>query len=177
MKITDEILNKYLDGELSAKEIEILKNELQVSGELLKRFNTLKLIHDSLANLKEDEVNANFTLKVMSRIGRKKFTVPKQQRYFIFSIAAFITILCLVVFGFSISAIISSSTPSSESLDIVDTVVILSSSSVDFIKKLFTGKGLSIIGSIFSLIIIVSGYFFFEMQKRSKANIGNGHHI
>jgi hypothetical protein len=40
--------------------------------------------------------------------------------------------------------------------------------------QIFSGKGLPIIGSIFSIIVIISGYFFFEMQKRSKANLGNG---
>ncbi|MBT8380326.1 MAG: hypothetical protein KJN64_13960 [Ignavibacteria bacterium] len=177
MNITDEILNKYLDGELAADEILLVKKALQASEELQKRFNTLKLVHDNLFSLREDELSPAFTESVMSKITRKKFTVPKQQKYFIISIAAFITVLCLVVFGFSISAIISSSPASSESLDVLDTFAVLSSSLIDFIQQLFTGKGLSIIGSIFSLIIIISGYFFFEMQKRSKADLGNGHHI
>jgi hypothetical protein len=177
MKINDEFLNKYLDGELSNKEIEQVKSELTASDELQKRFNTLKLVHNKLFNLKEDEVSAGFTNKVMSKIGHRKFAVPKQQKYFIFSIAAFITILCLVIFGFIISAIISTSSPVSDSLNVVDTVSVLSGGFVDFIKQLLSGKGLSILGSIFSLIIIISGYFFFEMQKRARTNLGNGHHI
>jgi hypothetical protein len=109
----------------------------------------------------------------MSKIGHKKFTVPKQQKYFIFSIAAFITILCLVVFGFSISAIISTSYPPSESLNVPDTVTFLRNGLIDFVKQIVSGQGLSILGSVFSLVIIISGYFFFEMQKRSKANLSN----
>jgi hypothetical protein len=177
IQITDDILNKYIDGELSVEVSEKVKSELLISDELQKRLNTLKLVHRELIGLKEDEPSTDFTSRVMSKIGHKKFAVPKQQKYFIFSIAAFITILCLVIFGFSISAIISTSSPASESLNVVDTVSVLSSGLVDFIKQLFSGKGLSIIGSIFSLVIIISAYFFFEMQKRSKADFGNGHHI
>ena len=177
INITDQTLNRYLDGELGSEENKMVKAELLASEELQKRLNTLKLVHERLYNLKEDEVSAGFTSKIMSKIGNKKFVVPRQQKYFIISIAAFITILCLVIFGFSISAIISSSTPPSESLNVVDTVSLLSSGLIDFIKHLLSGKGLSILGSVFSLIIIISGYFFFEMQKRAKADLGNGHHL
>lgn len=172
--VTDEILNSYLDGELSSEESKHVKAELLSSEELQKRLNTLKLVHEKLYSLKEDAVSAGFTGKVMSKIGHKKLAVPKQQKYFIFSIAAFITILCLVILGFSISAIISASSPAEGSLNIVDAVNVLSTGLVDFIKHLLSGKGLSILGSIFSLVIIISGYFFFEMQKRSKANLSNG---
>ena len=174
IQVTDEMLNSYLDGELSSEESKQIKAELLSSEELQKRLNTLKLVHKKLYSLKENGVSADFTSKVMSKIGRRKFAVPKQQKYFIFSIAAFITILCLVILGFSISAIISASSAAKGSLNIVDTVDVLSTGLVNFIKQLFSGKGLSILGSIFSLVIIISGYFFFEMQKRSKANLGNG---
>ena len=140
----------------------------------------LRVIINGIAdvfNLNEDEASASFTNKVMSKIGHRKFTVPKQQKYFIFSIAAFITILCLVIIGFSISAIISTSSPVTDSLNVLETVSVLSGGFVDYIKQIVSGKGLSILGSIFSLVIIISGYFFFEMQKRAKANLGNGHHI
>jgi len=174
IQVTDDMLNSYLDGELSSEDSKQVKAELLSSEELQKRLNTLKLVHKKLYSLKEDEVSAGFTSKVMSKIGRRKLAVPKQQKYFIFSVAAFITILCLVILGFSISAIISSSSAAKESLNIVDTVDVLSTGLVNFIKHLFSGKGLSILGSVFSLVIIISGYFFFEMQKRSKANLGNG---
>jgi len=174
IRITDEILNKYLDGELSSEEAEQVNSELRASEELQRKFDTLKLVHDKLSELKEDEVNAGFTELLMSKIKKKSLLVPRQQKYFIVSIATFITLLCLVVFGFSISAIISSS-PSSigDSKTVVDSITNLSDGLTKTIKHIFSGKGLSIIGSIFSLVIIISGYFFFEMQKRTKANLSN----
>ena len=174
MKITDEILNKYLDDELSREESELVKSALRTSEELQRKFNALKLVHENLYTIKENELSSDFTNALMKRILRNRYVVPKQQKYFIVSIATFITLLCLVIFGFSISAVISSS-PSAigESGPVVDSITTLSDGLVKFIEKVFTGQGLSIIGSIFSIIIIISGYFFFEMQKRAKTNLGN----
>ena len=178
IQITDEVLNNYLDGELRREEVEYVKSELCNSEELQRKFNALKLVHDKLTSLEKDELDERFTVELLKKIAKRKFVVPKQQKYFIVSIATFITLLCLVIFGFSISAVISSSSSSiGESKSVVDTLTTLSDGLVKFIEKLFSGSGLSIIGSIFSIVIIISGYFFFEMQKRSKTNIGNGNHI
>lgn len=178
IQITDEILNKYLDGELNREEAEQVKSVLNNSEDLQKKFNALKLVHKNLINLKEDKVSIGFTDNLMKQIVRRKFVVPQQQKYFIVSIATFITLLCLVIFGFSISAIISSAPPSiGESKSVVDSITYMSDGLVKVIEKVFTGQGLSIVGSIFSIIIIISGYFFFEMQKRAKANLSNGQQL
>ncbi|MGB5528534.1 MAG: hypothetical protein WBQ32_01050 [Ignavibacteriaceae bacterium] len=178
IKITDEILNKYLDDELSRDEAERVKSVLSASEELQRKFNALKLVHEKLFNLRQDEVSPGFTDTLMKQIAKKRFIIPKQQKYFIASVAAFITLLCLVIFGFSISAMISAAPPSiSESKSVVDSISNLSDGLVNVLKHLFSGEGLSIIGSIFSLLIIISGYFFFEMQKRAKATLGNGQHL
>jgi hypothetical protein len=56
---------------------------------------------------------------------------------------------------------------------IVNSAEKLSDGLINVVWQILGGDGLSIIGSIFSIIVIISGYFFFEMQKRSKANLGN----
>lgn len=178
IQITDEIFNKYLDGELSREEAEQIKLALRSSIALQRKYNALKIVHRELLNFKEEEVSLGFTDSLMKQIVRKKFALPRQQKYFIVSVATFIALLCLVIFGFAISAMISSA-PSSivDSKSAFNSISNLSDGLVKTLKHLFSGKGLSIIGSIFSLLIIISGYFFFEMQKRSKADLGNGQHL
>ena len=178
IEITDEILNKYLDGELSMEVVKEIEIAIQSSVDLNKKYNALKLVHEKLTDLKEDEVSAGFTDALMNQITKRKFAIPKQQKYFILSIATFITLLCLVILGFTISAMISSA-PSTvgDSKSVVDSITNLSDGLTNVLKHLFSGEGLSIIGSIFSIIVLISGYFFFEMQKRSKANLGNGQHL
>lgn len=173
--MTDELLNKYLDGELSREQAEKVRAELQSSDALNRKFKALKLVHEKLSLLNEDEVSQSFTESLMKQIARNKFVIPKQQKYFITSVVTFITLLCLVIFGFSISAMISEITSTaSDSQFVFNSVSGLSTGLVRIIQQLFSGSGLSIIGSIFSLIILISGYFFFEMQKRTKAHLRNG---
>lgn len=173
-QITDEILNRYLDDELSREEINEVESALKTSDELRRKYSALKLVHEKLYKLREEEVSSGFTELLMKQIAQKKFTLPKQQKYFIASIATFITLLCLVIFGFSISTMISSASSSVSNTDtIVNSAERLSDGLVNVVTQIFSGEGLSIIGSIFSLIVIISGYFFFEMQKRSKTNLGN----
>ena len=169
IQISDEILNKYLDGELSTAEAQQVKSEIRNSEELHRKFIALKLVHDNLSTIKEDEVTDGFTEKLMKQIV-KRSTAPRQQKYFIASVVTFISFLCLAIFSFSISAMISATTSAaSDSQSVLDSVSGLSEGLVRTIQKLFSGAGLSIIGSIFSLIILISGYFFFEMQKRTKS--------
>ena len=84
-QITDDILNKYLDGELNALESEQVKAALYSSEVLQRKFNALKIIHDNLSGLKEDEPSSDFTDRLMKKIV-KRSTVPKQQKYCMASI-------------------------------------------------------------------------------------------
>jgi hypothetical protein len=107
----------------------------------------------------------------MARVN-KKFALPKQQNYFIVSISSILVLVCLVIVTYVVTAVISSSAPQTESLQITETVNRFGNVLILELKKLFSGKNLSIIGSVFSLGILISGYFFFEHQKRSKINLG-----
>jgi hypothetical protein len=178
IQITDDILNKYLDGELNREEAEQVKSGIRASEELMRKFNALKFVHEKLSDLEEDEVKSDFTDNLMKQIVKRKFAVPKQQKYFIASVVTFITLLCLVIFGFSISAMVSATSSSiGDSKSVFDSVSNLSGGLVKALQQLFSGVGLSIIGSIFSIIVLISGYFFFEMQKRTKPDLGNGQHV
>jgi hypothetical protein len=132
--LSDEILNKYLDGELD-------KNQ--------SAFSALKLIHKELTLMQEDKVSVDFTNNVMARVN-KKFALPKQQNYFIISIASILVLACLIIVTYVVTAVISSSVTQTESLQITETV-----------NRFGSG-----------LISELSGYFFFEHQKRSKINLG-----
>lgn len=169
--LSDEILNKYLDGELDKKQSTEIEEILNKSENDRKRFSALKLIHKELSLTQEDKVSADFTNNVMAKLN-KKFALPKQQNYFIISIASILGLFCLGIVVYVVATIISSSAPQTESLQITETVNRFGNGLILELKKLFIGKNLSIIGSVFSLGILISGYFFFEQQKRGKINLG-----
>jgi len=165
--LSDEILNKYLDGELDKNQSTEIEEILNKSENDRKRFSALKLIHKELSLMQEDKVSVDFTNNVMARVN-KKFALPKQQNYFIISISSVMLLICIVILAYVVTAIISSSAPQTESLQITETVNRFGNGLILELKKLFSGKNLSIIGSVFSLGILISGYFFFEQQKRRK---------
>ena len=166
----DEILNRYLDGELDFKERSELEKYLSENKSARKRFNSLKLIHSSLVRLQEDSPSMNFTDKVMMSISRKSKS-KSGQKYFIISISSFIVLLCMVIFGFLLANILGSTSTSGMDSQSFNTINNITNSFINEIKKLFSGEGLSIFGSILSLGIIISGYIFFEKQKHTKAHL------
>ncbi len=169
--LSDEILNKYLDGELDKNQSAEIEEIFIKSENDRKRFSALKLIHKELSLMQEDKVSDDFTNSVMAKVN-KKFVLPKQQSYFIISVSSVMLLICIVIIAYVVTAIISSSAPQTESLQITETVNRFGNGLTLELKKLFSGKNLSIIGSVFSLGILISGYFFFEHQKRSKINLG-----
>ena len=168
--LTDEILNEYLDGNLDEQKASEVEKQLASSENDRKRFNALKVIHDELSQLKEDKTSEDFTRHVISKLG-KKFELPRNQKYFIYIIASIFILISVGIVAYTVTAIISTSSPQSESIEVTETVHQLSNGLIHELKQIFNSKNLSLIGLIFSLGIMISGYFFFENQKRNKANL------
>jgi anti-sigma factor RsiW len=168
--LTDEILNEYLDGNLDEQKIIEVEKLLASSESNRKSFKVLKVIHDELSQLKEDETSEDFTQQVISKLG-KKFELPRNQKYFVLVIASIFILICVGIVAYTTTAIISSAAPQTESIQVTETVHQVSNGLIYELKKIFSSKNLSLIGLIFSLGIIISGYFFFENQKRNKANL------
>jgi len=168
--LNDEILNKYLDGNLDEQKANEVKKLLASSENDMKRFNALKIIHDELSQINEDKTSEEFTQLVISKLG-KKFELPRHQKYFIFIITSIFIFISVGIVAYTVTTILSTSSPQSESIEITETVHKLSNGLIQELKQIFSSKNLSLIGLIFSLGIMISGYFFFEHQKRNKANL------
>lgn len=167
IELNDETLNRYLDGELNSEETAFLKKLLQNSKVYSEKYEALRKIHFELKNIKEDEVNLDFTSKIMLKISHK-FKPKKADKYFIASVSSIFISIFLIIIGFTIGSLINSPEQISSSSQFLD---ILSSYFLDisnFFIKLFSGKNISVFGSIMSLIILISAYFFFENVKHSK---------
>lgn len=168
--LTNEILNDYLDGNLNEQKREEVKKILSCSESDMQNFKALKFIHDELSQLKEDETSKDFTKIVMSRLS-KKFELPRNQKYFVFVIASIFIFISVGIVAYISTSIISASAHQTESIQVTETVNKFSNGLIHELKQIFNSKNLSLIGLIFSLGIMISGYFFFENQKRNKANL------
>ena len=169
--ISDEILNKYIDGELHPEEINSINNLLLTDTELKKRLSSLKRVNIELKKIREDELTDAFTRRVMQRIS-KKYRVPKEQKVFITAIISFFSVLCLSIFGYIVINI-AGEVSVTVSAGAEKTVNNYSQPFIQSLVNTFSGLNISVFGSILSIVLLVSGYFFFEMSKQSKTKLSS----
>ena len=169
IRLTDEILNKYIDGELDSDTLNEVREALRSSDEDKKRLKALQMIHGGLNNMKPDEVSSYFTQLVMSKL-QKELKVKKEERFFIFSISSVFVGLCLIIIGYVIFSLDFSS-QASKPVQIITNFSDTFENGILSLKTFLNSINTSIIGSIFSLIIIISAYFLFESAKRTKEQI------
>jgi hypothetical protein len=165
IELNDDILNKYIDGELDNNLVHQVKIQLESSTEDMKKYKALLSIHNELRRLRIEEVSPNFTSNLMLKVQRS-LKSKKEQNFFIVSVLSLFFLICLGIIGFLIANYIFTAEPSSP--DIITQFTERSNSFVTLLKNLFSKGNISIIGSVFSFVLIISGYFFYENIKHSK---------
>ena len=113
-----------------------------------------------------DSPSLDFTKVGINKIYSKTSTTL-QQKYFLLAILSFLGLIALGITGFLLFQIIATAKPI-ETNEIVSTY---SKSIGDYFLSLFGKKNLTIFGSLLSFAMLVSGYFLFEFQKRSKKKL------
>ena len=166
--INDELLNKYLDGELDQKEIELVRISIESSLEVKKRYEALLKAHNLLNSIEEESPSIDFTKLVMKKLGRKS-AIAQQQKYFLLSILSLLGLIILGITGYVLFQVISSMQPTQSS----EMVTTYTKDLGDYISNLFGQKNLTIFGSVLSFIMLISGYFLYDYQKHSKKNFSH----
>lgn len=166
-RLSDELLNKYIDGELDFKTLSEVETVLKESEADRENLRTLLKIHNGLKEIREFKVSNNFTSGVMSKIAIK-FKPKRSDKYFIISISSFFILLSIAVIGIVISLMVNSPEQTSSTQQFMGYLVSSLDSFSVFIRKIFNGSGISIFGSIISLGLLVTAYFFFENHRNIK---------
>ncbi len=166
-KLSDELLNKYIDGELGGKSLEEVKEILKTSEEDLKNFHELQAIDKELKEIKEYRVRDNFTSVLMKRI-QATAKAKQQDKKFIAFISSIFLALSLGVIGFAFYLLLPDLSISGTANQNVDWFMNYFIKPTMSVSKLINSQGISIIGSVFSLGLLITGYFFFEGQKSNK---------
>lgn len=174
IQLSDEILNKYIDGELDQSMLNEVREQLKNSEHDQLRLSMLQKVHKELGRLETYEVSRNFTASIMSKI-QKKAKVVWKDRIFIIAISSLFLILALSIVGYLLFSIISQPASSTQDSGNIKGYLDLVNNFSATIKSLMTSKNISIFGSILSFGIIISGYMFYENQRHSKRNLGKLH--
>ena len=104
-KITDEMLNDYIDNQLDVSTINELKNSLNEDEESLKKLRALKTVDEALHDIEVYPAPRNFTERVMEKLYMQVKAVKPKSNYFFTAIisifGAIITAVLIVAWNFA----------------------------------------------------------------------------
>jgi hypothetical protein len=168
--ITDEILNKFIDNELSTAELTLLNDHIKVCNECLTRLKAQKVVDNNLKRIDTFQAPLNFTERVMQKISATAVKFKPKKSYFFRVIFSVFILGSLAVVAIAFASIPADTSNSGT----MEWTKIFS----NLIPKILSGyesslgkSSISLIGTILTFILFVSGYFVIESHRKIKNQI------
>ncbi len=169
MHLSDEILNKYVDNELSAEELSEVSEHINACTECLSKLKAQRVVEHQLKRIENFTLSDSFTNLVMTKINVSAIHKPKKSYFmrFIFSFFA-LSCLAILIFIFANMPEVNNSGEYSKWFDNAGEFIngVFSAN-----QKLFSQKTISLIGSMLTIILLATGYFIYDFHKRFKNHI------
>ncbi len=165
--LSEDILNKYIDNELSLEETKMVEKILKSSPIDNAKFTALRKIHKGLGELETTKLSDDFTSNLMVKL-KLKYRRDKKQKRFIIMISSFMVALIVGFTGTALYETITSSFPKVKNLSPIKNFSINTDFFTKNIGSFFSYDKISIIGISISLVIIISLYFLLEEIKKTK---------
>ena len=163
-KLTDEILNKYIDGELDTFELKDVQSELEKDDSVLARLKALRMVDNSLRQIEIEQTSATFTDKVMKALAVTKSVAKPKISFFYISVVSIFTVGVLAVLIAAFRTAQNENGPSALT-SYADKFNELVGKNLISLKSIFANPNVMLVISVFSLILLVSAYFTFEAHK------------
>ncbi len=172
IKVTDELLNQYIDGELDSASLKELKQILETDSEALAKLKSLKLVDENLHNLEAEKAPVNFAERVINVIfGQVKKAKPKVNHFFVTMFSLFaIAILAVVGIAFNVTSKQSGSSTVLETYK--NKVEEFINNSAAPLQSILKGNSIMYVGIALSVILLIAMYFLFESHKNFKNKLG-----
>jgi hypothetical protein len=168
--LTDEILNKFIDNELSSAELSLLNDHIKVCNECLAKLKAQKIVDNNLKRIDTYQAPLNFTEKVMQKISATAVKFKPKKSYFFRVVFSVFILASLTVVAIAFANIPADTSTSGT----MEWTKFFS----DIIPKLFSGyetsiskSSISLIGTILTFILFISGYFVYESHRKIKNQI------
>ncbi|MFA7227609.1 MAG: hypothetical protein WC061_01125 [Melioribacteraceae bacterium] len=161
---TDEILNRYIDGELDSDELATIKNEMNDNPELLSKLQALKSVDHSLRRMEVEHAPDAITEKVMKAISAARKSVkPAANHFFI----AIISLFSVGVIAVLIAALQTAEKAGEKSAiaPYADKMKDAISKNISSLQSFFSNPGIILTIFAFSLVLLIAAYFTFESHK------------
>ncbi|MCX6175632.1 MAG: hypothetical protein NTZ27_12840 [Ignavibacteriales bacterium] len=171
-KLTDEILNKYIDGELESFELAEVKNEIEKNDEVLARLKALRLVDNSLKQMEIEYAPVNFSEKVMKAIFNASKAVKPKISYFFVTIITLFSVAVLGVIVAAFKSIDDGNGPSTMS-PYMDKAKEVIGKNLTAFHTFFSNQNVLLVVSILTLILLITVYLTFESHKNFKNKLNS----
>ncbi len=175
-KLTDEILNKYIDNELSSSELNDLKEYISQNPQELSKFKAHKLVDELLREMEHESAPENFTYNFMQKVS-ESVSGHKEKNYFIWFVFSFLGISFLGFFVFGLLNV--SSQESSRTTEIFNKIGDGFQNLIPTIKSIsfsINSDLLMVIVSALVLVTLLATYAMINSHKAFKNKIENLSH-
>jgi anti-sigma factor RsiW len=174
-KLNDEILNRYVDGELSLSEIQEVMKIINESEPDKERYLVLLKIHQDLKNLQEEKTSMSFTSHLMDKV-KARYSSKKKDKHFILSIASVFVLIILMLLGYVFDITINNASLAGGKSSLINNFVEFAHSvSVDLID-VFSKSNFTIIGTVISILMLGIAYVFYENLRTIRHGLGKSEH-
>lgn len=163
--INEEILNKYIDNELSGKELSDLNEHIKICDKCLNTLKAHKLADTHLRKMEVHNPSADFTERLMQKVHLTVRPFKPRKSYFIRFIFSTILLCSLAVV---IVAFANLPVNSDQGISYNEYIVEEVTNFFTEYKKILTGTNASIIGAVLSFSLLISAYFIYESHKSFK---------
>lgn len=171
MNLSDELLNKYIDGELQGSELAEVQS-LLANEDNIKRLKALQVVDQSLKKLEYDSAPAGITEKIMKAVFSSSQKIKIKKNYFVVMINIIFVTLIAAALIYAISLI--NWNYSSDAFDMkLDNSLKSVKETIPSFLAFFKNKTVMFWGSILSLILLLAIYYTVEAHKSFKKRIEN----
>ncbi len=169
-KLNDEMLNDYVDNNLSLSKISEIDESIKSDNNELMKLRAHKYIHQTLKEIPVYEAPLNFTQKMMSKISETVSITYEANTFFKVMIGIFVTIISgFLVYSFEVASKSNSSIPFSFKNDVLDRIVAVFPS----ISALFSSSTVVLVGSGLIIVLFFASFYMIESHLNFKKKIGH----
>lgn len=173
--VNDELLNRYIDGELSAQEINDLEKELAANSSLVDRLKALKMTETVLKGMEHESAPANIAQRIMQKI-ESVSSIKNQKPYFLYGIVVFIAFITIAAVGLVLSQLPPESEDALPIEPFIDKLTVAVSENVSVISEVLQNPTILLIGASLTLISLIAAYYLFDAHKSFKKRLDTATH-
>ena len=174
--ITDELLNKYIDNELTEVELKELTEALKKDSDAQRKLKALQSTDEILYKMEVTPAPANFTESFMKKLMPVSSAVKGKVSYFFVSIISLFALAIAGVIGYSVSKIDFSESSVIDDNQYVKQTKDVLSGGLDHLNSILSNDNILFIGAGLTFVLLVSRYFMIENHKNFKEKLNRFSH-